>query len=144
MGTTGGSQTPLAEEFREDPNIVLSPRQVAINVFMLLFAPMPWQLRGSADAIALVSNILLLLLIIRFIKNVNISDIFQKYLLVVCGLLILLLSFMTGNVGLILRQKTILLPFVFLFLFRSKANRPTLSPSLDNGLPHKSMAAIQA
>jgi hypothetical protein len=143
MGATGGSQTPLAEEFREDPNIVLSPRQVGINVFMLLFAPMPWQLRGSADAIALVSNILLLLLIIRFIKNVNISDIFQKYLLVVCGLLILLLSFMTGNVGLILRQKTILLPFVFLFLFRSKANRPTLSPSLGNGLPHKSMPAIQ-
>ncbi|MGB7567892.1 MAG: hypothetical protein WBM07_08525, partial [Chitinivibrionales bacterium] len=120
VGSFGGSETELAQEMRENPDIVLSPRQIAINIFMLLFAPLPWRIRGAGDAIAFLSNILLLIIFVRYFKKFTLSDVFQKYLLIVCGLLILLLSFMTGNVGLILRQKTILLPFVFLFLFRGK------------------------
>jgi hypothetical protein len=120
IGAYGGSATSLASEYRENPNIVLQPKQISINMFMLLFAPMPWQVRGAADLLALLSNVLLLLIIIRFIRSIEKPDTFQKYLIIVCLLLILILSFMTGNVGLILRQKLILLPFLFLSLFWQK------------------------
>jgi hypothetical protein len=133
MGASGGSATEVAENSKEDPNIIFSSKQVAINIFMLLFAPMPWKIRGFADALAFFSNILLLLLVIRFGKRIDLTDVFQKYLLVVCGLLIILLSFMTGNVGLILRQKTIILPFLFLLLFSTKLkNGPKSSPNRHN------------
>jgi uncharacterized membrane protein YbaN (DUF454 family) len=144
MGAYGGSETKLSEEFRENPNVALSPKQVAINIFMLLFAPMPWQVRGTADAIALVSNVLLLFLILLFIKKADFSDVFQKYLLILCGLLVLLLSFMTGNVGLILREKTILLPFLFLFLFRSKHSGEAIKSKGRKTILHTPVPTIQA
>ena len=117
LGAIDASATTFAREINENPNAGFSPKQIAINVFMLLFAPMPWQIRGFADGLAFFSNILLLFLAIRFGKKFDFKSVFQKYLVVVCSLLIILLSFMTGNVGLILRQKTIILPFLFLFLF---------------------------
>jgi hypothetical protein len=121
MGAYGGSSTALATDFKDDPNMVFSPKQIIINLFMLLFAPMPWQIRGVADALAFMSNIILFLILVRFVRKASHWDVFQKYLAVVCGLFIILLSFMTGNIGLILRQKTILLPFLFLFLFGMKS-----------------------
>jgi hypothetical protein len=122
MGASGGSATKLTGELNENQDIIFAPRQIAINVGMILFAPMPWQIHGFADGLAFFSNILLLFLAIRFGKKIDFTSVFQKYLVVVCSLMIILLSFMTGNVGLILRQKTIILPFLFLFLF----HRPLL------------------
>ena len=122
MGASGGSATKLTEELNENQDIIFTPRQIAINVGMILFAPMPWQIHGFADGLAFFSNILLLFLAIRFGKKIDFTSVFQKYLIVICSLLIILLSYMTGNVGLILRQKTIILPFLFLFLF----HRPPL------------------
>lgn len=135
MGATGGSVTAIAENFKEDPNIIFSSKQVAINIFMLLFAPMPWQVRGFADALALLSNVLLLLLLIRFGKTIDLTDVFQKYLVVVGSLLIILLSFMTGNVGLILRQKTIILPFLFLLLFSTRLKNDSKSSPTRHNIP---------
>jgi hypothetical protein len=135
MGASGGSATELSGRLIKNPNIVFTPRQVAINLGMILFAPMPWQIRGVADALALLSNILLLLLIIRFVKQIDMSNVFQKYLFVVCGLLCLLLSFMTGNVGLILRQKTIILPFLFLLLFSNTNIHENITFTDRNNLP---------
>lgn len=135
MGASGGSATDVAESSQEDPNIIFSSKQIAINIFMLLFAPVPWQIRGFADGLAFLSNILLLLLLIRFGKQIDLTSVFQKYLVVVCSLLIILLSFMTGNVGLILRQKTIILPFLFLLLFSTKTKNADKSPANRDNLP---------
>jgi hypothetical protein len=143
IGAYGGSETELAQEFKENPDVILSPKQIVINVFMLLFAPLPWRIRGAGDMIAFLSNILLLILLVRYLKKVTLSDVFQKYLLVVCGSLILILSFMTGNVGLILRQKTILLPFLFLFLFRSKPSGAAIKPISGQTLPRTPAPFIQ-
>lgn len=116
MGAYGGSSTELSSDLKDDSKIIFKPSQIAINIFNLLFAPMPWQIRNILDIIAFGSNALLFYLIIKF-RKMHFGDIFQKYLLVNILLLVLILSFMTGNVGLILRQKTIILPFLFLFLF---------------------------
>lgn len=144
MGAYGGSATALASEFKEDPKVVLTPKQIAINIFNLLFAPMPWQIRGFLDLVALASNILLLFLILKFTKRVDITSIFQKYLFISTISLIVLLSFLTGNVGLILRQKTILLPFLFLFLFRSKPSGSTIKRISGQTLPRAPVPSIQA
>ena len=134
-GASGGSATAVAGEVRENNEVIFSPRQIIINVGMILAAPMPWKIRGVADALAFLSNILLLLLVVRFAKNIYITDVFQKYLIFVCCLLIILLSFMAGNVGLILRQKTILLPFLFLLLFSTKKINADKSPANRNNVP---------
>jgi hypothetical protein len=134
-GASGGSAPAVAGEVRENNEVIFSPRQIIINVGMILAAPMPWKIRGVADALAFLSNILLLLLVVRFAKNIYITDVFQKYLIFVCCLLIILLSFMAGNVGLILRQKTILLPFLFLLLFSTKKINADKSPANRNNVP---------
>lgn len=133
-GASGGSATDVAGEIRNNPQVIFSPRQIIVNVVMILVAPMPWKVRGAADALAFLSNILLLLLVIKFVKNIDLTDVFQKYLIFLCCLLIFLLSFMTGNVGLILRQKTILLPFIFLLLFSTKMKHANKSPANRNNL----------
>jgi hypothetical protein len=84
-----------------------NPLIIARNIFNLFFAPLPWQVRGAADLIAFVSNILLFYPLYRFVRKIKIFDEFQ----------VVLLSFMTGNIGLILRQKKIILPFLFLLMF---------------------------
>jgi hypothetical protein len=120
MGSSGGSATSLASEIHEDPNSAMTPKKIGLNILNLIFAPLPWQVRGAQDMVALVSNIFLLFLILNYIKRVDLSGVFQKYLLMNIILFVAILSFMTGNVGLILRQKTIFLPFIFLLLFRSR------------------------
>jgi hypothetical protein len=117
MGAYGGSTTDLATEMKDNPDIIFNPVVIAKNIFNLFFSPLPWQVRGGADLIAFVSNILLFYLLYRFIRKVKIYDEFQVFLFVATVGLSLLLSFMTGNIGLILRQKTIILPFLFLLLF---------------------------
>jgi hypothetical protein len=117
MGAYGGSATELASEIDENPDIIFKPFQIFKNIIRLLFDPLPWKIRGGADLIALLSNIIFIYLVVRFRKNISLFDIIQKYLFFTTVGLVLLLSFMTGNVGLILRQKTIILPFFFLMLF---------------------------
>ena len=144
MGAYGGSATSLASEFKSDPTVVFSPRQIAENILNLLFAPLPWQVRGGLDMVALASNVLLLFLILKFVRRVDLNNVFQKYLLVTIISLIVLLSFLTGNVGLILRQKTILLAFLFLFLLRSKPFRFAVNRRNPQTLPPAPAPAIQA
>ena len=92
--------------------------------------------------LALLSNVLLLLLLIRFAKNIDITDVFQRYLFVMCCVLIVLLSFMTGNVGLILREKTILLPFLFLLLFATKRKNADRIPANRSNLSDQSRVTL--
>jgi hypothetical protein len=54
------------------------------------------------------------------------------FLLVATIGLSLLLSFMTGNIGLILRQKTIILPFLFLLMFSRPPEELAASPEIDS------------
>ncbi|MBL8028016.1 MAG: hypothetical protein JNL74_16465, partial [Fibrobacteres bacterium] len=117
MGAYGGSSTGMSEVLQDDPGLIFNPLVIGKNVLNLFFAPLPWQIRGAADLIAIISNFILFYLMYRFIRKVRIYDEFQIFLLVSTIGLSLLLSFMTGNVGLILRQKTIILPFLFLLMF---------------------------
>ena len=103
----------------------------------LFVAPFPWQLRGALDIIALISNVLLIALLWKFITNIQLKSIWQIYLLVIVIMFTLLLSFMTGNVGLILRQKTILLPFVFLLLFSDAQQNELKNITRGNNLPKR-------
>jgi len=122
MGSYGGSRTTLAEELKEDPRLIFSPLQVSINVANLLFAPMPWKMRGIKDIVALSSNLILIVLLVRFRRNIRISDTFSQYCLFSLLFLSGILSFMAGNVGLMLRQKTVILPFLFMLLFARKSS----------------------
>ncbi|MFH0922126.1 MAG: hypothetical protein V1913_17415 [Fibrobacterota bacterium] len=125
QGAYGGSKTDLATEMKENPEIVYSPGQILENVAYLLLAPMPWQVRGAADFVALLSNIVMVYIVFRFGRKIRLFDSVQiSYLATVIGL-VLVLSFMTANVGLLLRQKTIILPFLFLLLF----SRPSAEKS---------------
>jgi hypothetical protein len=54
---------------------------------------------------------------------------FQKYLLTLVILLTVFLTFQTGNIGLILRQKTIMMPFIFLLVLYGQ--RRMIIPSND-------------
>ncbi len=127
MGAFGGSATSIADDMKENSRIIFSPKQIVINMFVLFLAPMPWEIRGFPDFLAFVSNILLFIVFARYAKQVNLSDVYQKHLAIICILLIGTLSFMTGNVGLILRQKTIILPFVLLFLFKGNSIKRKIS-----------------
>lgn len=144
MGAYGGSATALASEFRADPTVVFTPKQIAENILNLLFAPLPWQVRGGLDMVALASNVLFLFLILKFVRRVDLSTAFQKYMLVTTISLIGLLSFLTGNVGLILRQKTILLAFMFLFLLKSKPFRAVINRKNRQRFAPAPAPAIQA
>ncbi|OGJ87524.1 MAG: hypothetical protein A2487_16625 [Candidatus Raymondbacteria bacterium RifOxyC12_full_50_8] len=117
MGGYGGSSTELASEMKENPRIIFQPQQIAKNIGYLLFAPLPWQVRGGADALAFLSNVILFYLLYKYGRKIKIYDPAQIFFLAATGGLMVLLSFMTGNIGLLLRQKTILLPFLFLLLF---------------------------
>jgi len=128
MGAYGGSSTGLAEKMSDDPTVIFKPTQVALNVIFLLFAPFPWQIRGGADIMALASNLIFFFLLYLFRRTITGKDLFQKYLLINIALLVVILSFMSGNVGLILREKTILLPFVFLFIFYNPKNKLAPAP----------------
>jgi hypothetical protein len=134
MGIMGGSTTELATEMNEDQRSVFGPLQVVKNVLNLLFSPMPWQIRNPVDVLALFSNMLLALLLFKYAGQLTLYDSYQKYLLLCVVFLSLLLSFMTANIGLILRQKTMLLPFVFLLLFSTKKQNADKSPSNRNYL----------
>jgi hypothetical protein len=123
MGAIGGSTTELAGKLSDDPTVIFRPTQIALNIIQLFFAPLPWQIRGGADILAFVSNFLFFFLIYYYRKTTTWKDLFQKYLLINILLLTVILSFMSGNVGLILRQKTILLPFIFLFIFYNPKNK---------------------
>lgn len=126
QGAVSESVTSLASEMADNPEILFSPRRVIQNILYLLFAPFPWAIRGVADIIALLSNVLLAIILAKYWKQVHIFDSFQYFLLFASIGLLVLLSFMTANVGLILRQKTILLPFVFLLIFsREKVAHPS-------------------
>jgi hypothetical protein len=118
-GAYGGSSRNMSVE-EDVSGGLLSPLRILTNIAYLYLAPFPWQIRGAIDIIALVSNILLLYLLWKFYKNINHKLLFHLYMLTILGMLTLLLSFLTGNVGLILREKTILLPFLFLLLFTNK------------------------
>ncbi len=120
MGAYGGSSTELAGKLRTDPSLLYRPQQILINVINLYMSPFPWKVRGGSDVIALLSNVLLLWLIYKFRKDITIDGLFQKYLLIIILFLTALISFMSGNVGLILRQKTVILPFILLFIFYRK------------------------
>lgn len=120
MGAHGGSSTDLEEKLKTDPTIIFKPYQMILNVTKLYLSPYPWQIRGGADIIAFFSNVLLLWLIYAFRKDLTIDGFVQKYLLIMILLLTVLLSFMSGNIGLILRQKTVILPFILLFIFYRK------------------------
>jgi len=126
MGAWGGSKTELASDINENSRIIFSPFQIAKNIFLLLFAPLPWQVRNIIDIMAVMTNILLFYLIYKFAFSLSLNDLYQKYLLLCVFLLTIVLSFMTGNVGLILRQKTIILPFLFLLIFSVKSSRQKL------------------
>ena len=123
MGAYGGSATDLMEKMSDDPTVIFRPGQIALNIARLIFSPFPWQIRGWTDILAFVSNLLFFFLLFYFRKALNWEGLFQKYLFINILLLVIILSFMSGNVGLILREKTILLPFVFLFVFYNKKNK---------------------
>jgi hypothetical protein len=119
-GAYGGSSRKMSVEEDEGGAGVLAPMRIITNIAYLYLAPFPWQIRGAIDIIALVSNILFLYLLWKFYKNINYKLLFHIYMIAIIGMLTMLLSFLTGNVGLILREKTILLPFLFLLLFTNK------------------------
>jgi len=128
MGAYGGSATGLRETMTDDPTVIFRPLRIALNVILLFFAPFPWQIRGGADAMAFVSNLFFFYLLYRYRKTFTTADLFQKYLLINIVLLTMILSFMSGNVGLILREKTILLPFVFMFIFYRELTDRVVKP----------------
>ena len=118
MGAYGGSVTDYGLAMREDTDIIFNPLQIAINVFNLLFAPLPWQVRGVAQMIALVANIMLFVFVVRYGRNVfPPRDPWGWFLLFQVFFLSIILSFLTGNMGLLMRQKLIVLPGLFLLLF---------------------------
>jgi hypothetical protein len=126
-GGYGGSAIGIKEDYSENPHLIWKPANIAANVLNLLFAPMPWQIRGAKDIVAIVSNLLLIYLLVKLGKGINYRNYFNLYLATNVFLLCLILSFMAGNVGLILRQKTIILPFIFLFLFSRLGKEPISS-----------------
>ena len=117
-GAYGGSARKM-DDGDEVSGGILSPQKILANIGYLYFAPFPWQVRGAIDIIALLSNVLLFYLLWNYVRNINRKLLLHIYLLTIVGMLTLLLSFLTGNVGLILREKTIMLPFLFLLLFTS-------------------------
>ena len=66
---------------------------------------------------AFLSNVMLLYLLYKYARKVRLYDEAQVFFFLATLGLTILLSFMSGNIGLILRQKTIVLPFLFLLLF---------------------------
>lgn len=122
MGSYGGSSTSLDQKLKTDPTVLFRPHQMSLNIINLYLSPYPWQVRGGADMIAFFSNIFLIWLVFKFRKDITLEGIFQKYLLIMIVLLTVLISFMSGNVGLILRQKTVILPFILLFVFHKKSD----------------------
>lgn len=118
----GGSATDLAEILEDDPALMFGPQQIFINILNLLFAPMPWQLRGGQYIPAIISNCLLFFLMFKYAKKVKLYDFFQKYLWISVITGIALLSFITGNMGIIMRLKLIILPPIFLLLFSRKVS----------------------
>jgi hypothetical protein len=129
MGAYGGSTTALATDLNEDKSIIFSPVQIAKNIFNLLFSPLPWHVRNAVDVLALLANVLLLLLLVKYANRISLGDLYQKFLFLCLVFLSLVLSYLTGNVGLILRQKTIILPFIFLLLFSTKKKNADKSPA---------------
>jgi len=138
MGASGGSQTELVSDLNETSTILFKPLTIANNIVSLLFAPFPWQVRNIIDIIALISNIMLAYILIKFGKNLKLFDIYQKFLFVGVICLIVLLSFMAGNIGLLLRQKTIILPLLFLLLFSQKTTNENKTVANSNNLPKPS------
>ncbi len=116
MGSYGGSATELQKTLDENPSLVFSPVQIAQNIFNLYFAPLPWQISGGHQAIAFVSNMLLLLLILRRWRSIRLDSAWAWFMVFTVGYLTVILSFMTGNIGLAMRQKIIVLPFLFMLL----------------------------
>ena len=91
--------------------------EINSELVYVFWAPLPWQIRGGADIVAFVANVLLFILIFRYRRPFHLEDPFQLFLLMAVVSLTLVVTVAAGNVGLVLRQKTIILPFLFLFLF---------------------------
>jgi hypothetical protein len=117
MGSFGGSTTNLAAVMEENPTMIFSPAVVAMNVFNLYFAPMPWQITGGYQVIAFVSNMLLFFVLAMRWRFVKVRSAWTWFLVFSSLYLTVILSFLTGNIGLAMRQKIIVLPFLFMLLF---------------------------
>jgi len=136
MGAYGGSATELASEMKDNPDIIFSPPIVVRNIFNFLFEPLPWHVRGGADFMAFLSNVLLFYLLYKYARRIRLFDEVQIFFFLSTLGLTVLLSFISGNVGLILRQKTIVLPFLFLLLFsRPPEEYKTAAPDEENETP---------
>jgi hypothetical protein len=115
-GASGGSATDYASEVTAG-KAELSFKLVLRNFSYVAWAPLPWQIRGSADIVAFVANVLLAILFVKYRRPFQLSDPFQMFLLITTLSLSLVVTVAAVNIGLVLRQKTIILPFLFLLIF---------------------------